>query len=362
MRTVAVELGEVAYPIYIGDGLLNDASKLAALVTPCVRGRQVVIFTNEQIDELYGERVRAALAGFSVDMFVMGDGERYKNLETYTAAMDFLMSRRHSRATCLIALGGGVVGDLTGFVAATFQRGVDFVQIPTTLLAQVDSSVGGKTAVNHPQGKNMIGAFYQPQAVVIDSAVLATLSNREYAAGLAEVVKYGVIADAQFFAWLEDNVEPLQCRDAAALAHVIERCCEIKAEVVVADERESGVRAILNFGHTFGHAIENLTGYGTWLHGEAVALGMVMAARFSERLQLLPQGQADRLTNLLRSLQLPVELAHRVSADDMLQAMSMDKKAMDGKMRFVVAERIGKVSVTDDFQQQALSDVLAEFC
>jgi len=362
MQTVAVELGDRAYPIYIGDGLLRDASKLAALLAPCIHGRQVVVFTNENINELYGEFVQNALEQYSVDTFIMGDGERFKNLQTYGAAMDFLMGKRHSRATCLIALGGGVVGDLTGFVAATFQRGVDFVQIPTTLLAQVDSSVGGKTAVNHSQGKNMIGAFYQPQAVVIDSAVLTTLSPREYAAGLAEVVKYGVIADARFFSWLEESAPALQARDPVALAHVIQRSCEIKAQIVAADERESGMRAILNFGHTFGHAIENLTGYGTWLHGEAVALGMVMAARFSERLQLLPPGQAQRIVGLLRSLDLPVELTHAVGVDNMMQAMGMDKKAMDGKLRFVVAHCIGEVSVTSDFQRQALGEVLAEFC
>jgi len=362
LQTVAVDLGERSYPIYIGDALLTDPNKLGELLQPCIRGQQVAVITNATVAGLYGDQVQAALAGYSVDVFVMQDGEQYKNLDTYAAAMDFLMSHRHNRTTCLIALGGGVVGDLTGFVAATFQRGVDFVQIPTTLLAQVDSSVGGKTAVNHPAGKNMIGAFYQPRCVIIDSATLQSLPAREYAAGLAEVVKYGVIADAELFAWMENNLEQLNVRDPAALAHVIRRSCEIKAEVVAQDEREGGIRAILNFGHTFGHAIENLAGYGTWLHGEAVAVGMVMAARFSERLQLLPQGQAKRLEQLLCSLQLPVALQEAVDPEAMLQAMGMDKKAMDGRLRFVISDGFGAAAVTDDYDPQALRSVLAEFC
>ena len=245
------------------------------------RSRQVAIFTNPTVSSLYLETVLMGLSDLKVDVFTMSDGEAHKNLDTYNDAIDFLMSHRHNRTTCLVALGGGVVGDLTGFVAATFQRGVDFIQIPTTLLAQVDSSVGGKTAVNHPSGKNMIGAFYQPQSVVIDTSVLYSLPEREYAAGLAEVVKYGVIYDADFFAWLETNSAALLARQTDALVDVIRRSCEIKAEIVAQDEREAGLRAILNFGHTFGHAVENLSGYGTWLHGEAVSVGMVMAAQFS---------------------------------------------------------------------------------
>lgn len=362
MQTVDVELGERSYPIYIGDGLLADTATLSELLQPCIRGQQVAVMTNATVAELYAEQVQAALPGYHVDVFVMQDGEQYKNLDTYGAAMDFLMSHRHNRTTCLIALGGGVVGDLTGFVAATFQRGVDFVQIPTTLLAQVDSSVGGKTAVNHPAGKNMIGAFYQPRSVIIDSATLHSLPAREYAAGLAEVVKYGVIADAALFGWLEEHIDTLNVRDAAALAHVIKRSCEIKAQVVAQDEREGGVRAILNFGHTFGHAIENLAGYGKWLHGEAVAVGMVMAARFSEQLQLLPQGQAQRLQSLLSALQLPVALQEAVDSTAMVQAMGMDKKAMDGKLRFVVSDGYGGATVTDEYDPEALQAVLAEFC
>ncbi len=292
----------------------------------------------------------------------MPDGEAHKNLDTYNDAMDFLMDHRHNRTTCLVALGGGVVGDLTGFVAATFQRGVDFVQIPTTLLAQVDSSVGGKTAVNHASGKNMIGAFYQPQSVVIDISVLRTLPDREYAAGLAEIVKYGVIYDAEFFAWLEANSEAISARETQALIHVIRRSCEIKAEVVAQDEREAGLRAILNFGHTFGHAIENLSGYGTWLHGEAVSVGMVMAAQFSERLNRLPQGGASRIAELLECMDLPVTLTGDVERQAMLTAMGMDKKTVDGRVRFVVANAIGQVDLVADYSQAALDETLAAFC
>jgi 3-dehydroquinate synthase len=327
-----------------------------------LRGRQVALFTNKTVNRLYGERLRAAFYDLTLDVFEMGDGEAFKTLETYTQAMEFLMSKRHHRTTCLIALGGGVVGDLTGFVAATFQRGVDFLQIPTTLLAQVDSSVGGKTAVNHDSGKNMIGAFYQPRAVVIDTRVLDTLPAREFAAGMAEVAKYGVIADADFFAWLEAHVQDLLDKESDALTHVIKRSCELKAAVVAADERETGRRAILNFGHTFGHAIEHTLGYGRLLHGEAVAVGMVMAATFSEKLGLLSRSEAERVTRLLHSLGLPTSLKDPVAADDMLAAMGMDKKTADGKLHFVLAERIGAVRVDGNCSEAVLRDVLSEFC
>jgi len=360
LQTVSVSLGDRSYPIYIGDQLLADASMLGGLLSPHIAAHQVAVFTNQTIRDLYGAQVEAALPDYAVDFFVVGDGEKYKNLESYSSAMDFLMTKRHHRSTCLIALGGGVVGDLTGFVAATFQRGVNFIQIPTTLLAQVDSSVGGKTAVNHPSGKNMIGAFYQPRAVIADSAVLGSLPEREYVAGLAEAVKYGVIADAQLFDWMEANADGLLRRDVQALAHVIKRSVEIKADVVARDERESGVRAILNFGHTFGHAIESLAGYGTWLHGEAVAIGMVMAARLSEEMRMLPQGQALRIAKLLQALQLPVSLGGDLNPEQMMSAMGMDKKASDGRLRFVVCSAIGEASVTEDHSPQALQKVLAE--
>lgn len=362
MQTVTVDLGDRAYPIYIDERVLTDRHRMRTLLDPLVRGKQVAILSNSTVHTLYGLALQEVLEGLQADVFLMQDGEQFKSLETYAQFMDFLMANRHNRTTCIIALGGGVVGDLAGFAAATFQRGVDFVQIPTTLLAQVDSSVGGKTAVNHAAGKNMIGAFYQPKAVVIDTLTVRSLPAREYAAGLAEVVKYGVIADAAFFAWLEDHVEALLAREPDVLRLVIQRCCEVKAQIVAQDEREGGVRALLNFGHTFGHAIENLAGYGQWLHGEAVAVGMVMAARFSERLLGFPRDHSERLERLLQNLQLPVRLHNAMDHDEIVQAMGMDKKAFDGQLRFIVSRAIGQAQVIDDYDATALTAVLEEFC
>ena len=276
--------------------------------------------------------------------------------------MDFLLKARHNRSTCLIALGGGVIGDLCGFVAATFQRGVDFIQIPTTLLAQVDSSVGGKTAVNHPEGKNMIGAFYQPKAVLADTSVLATLPPREFAAGLAEVIKYGVIDGDDFFTWLEEHIEDLVRRDTAALRYVIIRSCAVKAEIVSGDEREHGRRAILNFGHTFGHAIEKLSGYGSWLHGEAVAIGMVMAATLASRIAGFPARDVKRLSDLLEASGLPsAPEPNALDAGAMIDAMGMDKKVLDGNMRFIIPKNLGDIYVDASVPREALDAVLAEF-
>ena len=358
MDSITVELGERSYPIHIGTGLL---ARLDELKGP-LKGRQIALITNPTIDGLYGDAVRAALAEHQVDVFCMPDGEEHKSLETYGQLMDFLLAQRHNRTTCVVALGGGVVGDLAGFAAATFQRGVDFVQVPTTLLAQVDSSVGGKTAVNHPAGKNLIGAFYQPNSVIIDTDVLASLPAREYAAGLAEIVKYGVIDDADLFSYLEQNAAAINQRDGQALSYLIRRSCEIKAKVVALDEREGGVRAILNFGHTFGHAIEKLLGYGQLLHGEAVAVGMLMAVRFSQHLGLVDEALVDRLRSLLSNLRLPIELPAKLAADDMLSAMGMDKKAVDGEIRFVITHGLGEVVVTSDYDPDALLQTLAEFC
>ena len=280
MIRVDVDLGERGYPILIGSGVLGNS----ASIVPYVAGDQVAVITNETVAPLWLPTLMESLGRRRVDVLQLPDGEAYKTLEQFGGVMDFLISKGHHRSTTVVALGGGVVGDVAGFAAATFQRGVALVQIPTTLLAQVDSSVGGKTAVNHPLGKNMIGAFYQPRAVIADTAVLATLPEREYRSGLAEVLKYGVIADSAFFAWLENNARPLLERDAPSVAYAVQRSCEIKADVVRRDERESGVRAILNFGHTFGHALEAVLGYGELLHGEAVAVGMVAAAELSDRL------------------------------------------------------------------------------
>jgi len=363
VESLTVSLGERSYPIFVGDVGFSDPAKLAEGLAPYLKGNQVAIITNETIAPLYLQQVQSALGNRQVDVFQMPDGESYKSLDTYTQVMDFLLEKKHNRSTCLIALGGGVVGDLCGFVAATFQRGVDFIQIPTTLLSQVDSSVGGKTAVNHPAGKNMIGAFYQPLAVFADISVLETLPGREYAAGLAEVVKYGIIYDADFFAWLEANAPALVQREKYALTHIITRSCEVKAAVVSEDEREGGRRAILNYGHTFGHAIEKLLGYGRLLHGEAVSIGMVMAARLSVEFSGLALADSQRIEKLLQQLNLPVTLKGlELNAEAMIDAMGMDKKVVDGELRFVVADQMGSVRVASHVSVSALEKTLAEFC
>lgn len=363
VESLTVSLGERSYPIFVGDVGFSDPAKLAEGLAPYLKGNQVAIITNETIAPLYLQQVQSALGNRQVDVFQMPDGESYKSLDTYTQVMDFLLEKKHNRSTCLIALGGGVVGDLCGFVAATFQRGVDFIQIPTTLLSQVDSSVGGKTAVNHPAGKNMIGAFYQPLAVFADISVLETLPDREYAAGLAEVVKYGIIYDADFFAWLEANAPALVQRQKYALTHIITRSCEVKAAVVSEDEREGGRRAILNYGHTFGHAIEKLLGYGRLLHGEAVSIGMVMAARLSVEFSGLALADSQRIEKLLQQLNLPVTLKGlELNAEAMIDAMGMDKKVVDGELRFVVADQMGSVRVASHVSVSALEKTLAEFC
>ncbi len=352
---VDVDLGERSYPIYIGAGIMARGVLLARHIG----GGQVAVFSNETVAPLYLDRLLEALGShYQVDVFTMPDGEEHKNLDSYALAVDFLLEHRHSRDTTLIALGGGVVGDLTGFVAATYQRGVDFIQVPTTLLAQVDSSVGGKTAVNRPRGKNMIGAFYQPRCVLADTSVFDTLPDREYRAGLAEVVKYGVIVDAEFFRWLQERAASCLARQDDALAHAVRRSCELKAQVVAADEREVGLRAVLNFGHTFGHAIETLTGYRRYLHGEAVAIGMAMAADLSARQGLLPWSQALEIRQLLASLGLPV-VPPLLDAPDMIQAMGADKKVKSGKLRLVLAEAIGNVHVTEEVDMSALHQTLA---
>jgi 3-dehydroquinate synthase len=295
MKTLTVDLGERSYPIHIGQHLLADP----ALLAPHIHGRQVMVVSNETVAPLYLDRLLSLLADFDVTTTILPDGEQYKNLDTLNIIYTALLEHRMNRGCTLIALGGGVIGDITGFAAASYQRGVAFLQVPTTLLAQVDSSVGGKTGVNHALGKNMIGAFHQPGCVLIDTDTLDTLDDRQLAAGLAEVIKYGLIQDAGFFAWLEQNMSALKSRDKQALAWAIERSCAIKAEIVAADERESGKRALLNLGHTFGHAIETGTGYGNWLHGEAVAAGMVMAADLSARHGWLSQADVERSARLI---------------------------------------------------------------
>ena len=350
MIELKVDLGTRSYPILIGDGLLGTPD----LLVPYVGAHQVVVITNTTVGPLFLDKLMASLGGVAADVIELQDGERFKTLDTYASVIDTLMDKRHNRTTTLIALGGGVIGDLAGFAAATFQRGVAFVQVPTTLLAQVDASVGGKTGVNHPGGKNMIGAFHQPRCVLADTATLATLPGREYRAGLAEVVKYGVIWSAEFFAELERRIEALNQRDAAVLAEVIRQSCAIKAAVVAEDEREQGRRAILNYGHTFGHALETLTGYDQLLHGEAVAIGMVLAADCACRHDLLDEASVQRIRGLVSALGLPTAMPAAIDPSAALAAMGMDKKVVDGCLRLVLPERIGAVRVTDQVEQAAV--------
>ncbi len=356
METLHVELGERSYPIYIGSGLLAEPE----LITRHIRGRAAMVVSNETVAPLYLKPVLDALGGHKAGETILPDGEIYKNLDTLNVIYTRLLEQHFDRRATLLALGGGVVGDMTGFAAATYQRGVDFIQIPTTLLAQVDSSVGGKTGVNHPLGKNMIGAFHQPRAVIIDTRTLDTLEDRQLSAGLAEVIKYGLIDDAEFFAWLEAHLDELLAREPAALAHAIRRSCEDKARVVAADEREQGRRALLNLGHTFGHAIETHTGYDTWLHGEAVAAGMVLAAELSARLGWLAADAVARIRTLLQRARLPVEPPPHMGTADFLQHMAVDKKVIDGRLRLVLLRGIGQAVVTDAFDPAVLRDTLDE--
>jgi 3-dehydroquinate synthase len=355
MHTLHVELGERSYPIYIGRDLFADSDMLARHVL----GTQVAIVSNETVAPLYVDRVRAALpAGAVVTDVVLPDGEQYKTLATLSVIFDRLLEDGHNRSTTIIAVGGGVVGDMAGFAAASYQRGVNFIQIPTTLLSQVDSSVGGKTGVNHPLGKNMIGAFYQPQAVFIDTNTLHTLPARELSAGLAEVIKYGLICDEPFYRWLQHHLPALLACEEGPLAEAIERSCTIKARVVAADEREGGIRAILNFGHTFGHAIETSEGYGQWLHGEAVAAGMVLALRLSAMRGDITAAEVEELTDMLSQLQLPVEPPTNMTAEDFLNLMQRDKKVIDGRLRLVLLRSIGVAHVCD---QSGREDIAALF-
>ena len=356
MHTLHVELGERSYPVYIGRDLLSDSSLLAQHIA----GSQVVIVSNEVVAPLYVDRVRAALGERAlVTEIVLPDGEQHKSLDTLASIFDRVMADRHSRNTTFIAVGGGVVGDITGFAAACYQRGVNFIQVPTTLLAQVDSSVGGKTAVNHPRGKNMIGAFYQPQAVLIDINTLHTLPPREFSAGLAEVVKYGLISDEPFYRWLQEHMPRLLAREEAALAEAIERSCANKAQVVAADEREGGIRAILNLGHTFGHAIETGQGYGQWLHGEAVATGMLLALELSARRGWIAVSEVEDFRALLRDMHLPVSVPEDMDAAMFLDLMAHDKKVIDGRLRLILLEAIGAACIVDDVTEAELRALLA---
>ena len=356
MQTLSVALAERSYPIHVGTGLLDRSD----LIVPFLARKKVAVVANTTVAPLFMERLAGALAreGVEVARIVLADGEEHKDWTTLNTIFDALLEQGFGRDCTLIALGGGVIGDLTGFAAATYQRGVQYIQVPTTLLAQVDSSVGGKTAINHPLGKNMIGAFHQPRLVLADIDALKTLPVRELRAGLAEVIKHGLIRDSEFFDWIEANLDRLLDRDPEALGHAVLRSVAIKAEIVGKDERERGMRLLLNFGHTFGHAIETGLGYGAWLHGEAVAAGMVMAAELSRQLGFLSQGDSERIRSLLQRAGLPT-VAKEITPERMHRLMSVDKKAKEGRVRFVLLEKLGAASLRADVPISALDHTLS---
>lgn len=358
---VEVDLGDRSYPIYIGNEL-----PWGELLKKHISGSSVLIVTNETIAPLYLDRCIDALKeeeGLRVESVILPDGEEYKNMETLMMVYDKALQCRLDRKTTFLALGGGVIGDMTGYAAASYQRGVNFVQVPTTLMAMVDSSVGGKTGVNHPLGKNMIGAFYQPQCVMIDTSTLDTLPLREHASGIAEVVKYGLIKDADFFVWQEENMEKLLNKDPATLIYAVERSCINKAEVVAADEKEAGVRATLNLGHTFGHAVETNLGYGEWLHGEAVSVGMCMAADMSRRLGWITPELEKRTIDLLKRAQLPIKLPEGLGKEDFMATMAVDKKVANGVLRLILLTgELGGCVFTSDFNREMLDETLEEYC
>jgi 3-dehydroquinate synthase len=356
MKTLDLNLGPRSYSIFIGQALLGRTD----LIDTGIGGNQVMVVSNETVAPVYLEKLEKTLGDRDVQVVILPDGEKFKTLVELTKILDALVSARFARDCTVVALGGGVVGDMAGFAAACYQRGVAHVQVPTTLLAQVDSSVGGKTGVNHPQGKNMIGAFHQPSCVIADTDTLDTLPDRELGAGLGEVIKYGLLWDAEFFAWLEERMPDLLARDRECLTTVIHRSCQIKAEMVSADETEGGVRALLNLGHTFGHAIEAGLGFGTWLHGEAVAAGLCMAADLSARLGRIGADDVKRVERLVERAKLPIRAPAQLSAGRMLELMSVDKKIKGGKLRIVLLDAIGKAELDGDYDRGALMETLEE--
>ncbi|MEQ1528414.1 MAG: 3-dehydroquinate synthase [Methylococcales bacterium] len=357
MKKLVVSLGERSYPIYIGTDLLAQSG----LLSQHIKAKQVIVVTNTTIAPLYLDVVLKSLREFVLETVILPDGEQFKTLEVLTQIFDKLLAGKFSRNATLIALGGGVIGDMGGFAAACYQRGIAFLQIPTTLLAQVDSSVGGKTGVNHPLGKNMIGAFYQPQCVIADANVLDTLDDRQLAAGIAEVIKYGLIRDEAFFVWLEANIDSLLARDKQVLAYAIEKSCLNKAEIVAEDETETGVRATLNLGHTFGHAIETGAGYGVYLHGEAVAIGMCQAADLSKRLGWLTDQDVQRIVTLLKKANLPVNPPATLSTERFLELMAVDKKNVDGQIRLILLKKIGEAELPINVKQEIIELTLNEY-
>ncbi len=359
MKTFNVQLDERSYPIYIGTSLLSQTE----LMTKHISHEHVFVISNEKVAPLYLDKVLNSFKNFKCGYHILPDGENHKNIDSMQAIYTSLIEKHYDRNTTLVALGGGVIGDLTGFAAATYQRGINFIQVPTTLLAQVDSSVGGKTGVNHPLGKNMIGSFYQPRCVIADLSTLKTLDGRELSAGVAEIIKYGLIRDPDFFSWLEKNIKKLIDRDPEALAYAVHRSCENKAQIVAEDELEkSGTRALLNFGHTFGHAIETSLGYGVWLHGEAVAYGMLMAMRLSVKQGWLTEHDYLRVRKLLDQANLPIKAPNNMLAEKFIQHMSVDKKVREGKLYLVLLKSIGEAILTAEFNSALLNETLDECC
>jgi len=354
METLTVSLGERSYPIYIKSGAMSDSS----FFMPHIKGSKVVVVTNETLQPLFADKVNQSLASYDVNWIAIEDGEAYKTLSSYEKIMSFLLSNNYGRDVTLVALGGGVIGDITGFVAATYQRGVDFIQVPTTLLSQVDSSVGGKTAVNHPLGKNMIGAFYQPKAVVIDIDTMLTLPAKEFSAGISEVIKYGILGDLPFFEYLEANKQAIKQQDAEQLSYIVKRCCQNKADIVAQDEKEAGLRALLNLGHTFGHAIEAEMGYGNWLHGEAVAAGMVQASEVAVNRGWISSEELERVKALLAYFDLPIAGPEQMNCQQYLVHMKKDKKVQADTIRFVLPKQLGQAILVKDVTESELNQVL----
>lgn len=357
-KILNVELADKSYPIYIGSDLLSSKS----LLSDHIQGKQVMVVTNTTIAPLYLEKLKDALSDFNVESVVLPDGEEFKTLETLNKVFDALLKAKFDRSSTLVALGGGVVGDITGYAAASYQRGVNFIQVPTSLLSQVDSSVGGKTGVNHELGKNMIGAFYQPKAVIIDVDTLDTLSDQEYSAGMAEVIKYGLLGNADFFSMLETNIESIMARNKDLIIEIIFNSCKDKASIVALDEFERGKRALLNLGHTFGHGIENAFGYGNYLHGEAVSIGMVMAAKLSMDEGHLSNEDAIRVESILSKADLPISIKKSIGSETLIEAMSLDKKSIDGKIRLVLLKALGDSYLTDSYSKENFNKVVNNFC
>ena len=357
-KILNVELADKSYPIYIGSDLLSSKS----LLSDHIQGKQVMVVTNTTIAPLYLEKLKDALSDFNVESVVLPDGEEFKTLETLNKVFDALLKAKFDRSSTLVALGGGVVGDITGYAAASYQRGVNFIQVPTSLLSQVDSSVGGKTGVNHELGKNMIGAFYQPKAVIIDVDTLDTLSDQEYSAGMAEVIKYGLLGNADFFSMLETNIESIMARNKDLIIEIIFNSCKDKASIVALDEFERGKRALLNLGHTFGHGIENAFGYGNYLHGEAVSIGMVMAAKLSMDEGYLSNEDAIRVESILSKADLPISIKKSIGSETLIEAMSLDKKSIDGKIRLVLLKALGDSYLTDSYSKENFNKVVNNFC